>query len=350
MKFLFLYTELADYFLNCCKELSQHGEVHIVRWPVNKEAPFNFNYGEKIKVYDKNDQTLAELEALIGRINPSLIVCAGWIDKDYLRLTKPYFGHIPTIMTCDTHWRGDLKQKLATVFSKLYLRKIFSHIWVPGKIQETYAKKLGFTEKNILTNFYCCDLNRFNAVYERTFEKKKNTFPKKFIYIGRYYDFKGITDAWQAFTELCAEQKTDWELYCLGTGSIAPIQHPQIKHFGFVQPKELEPILEESGVFILPSRFEPWGVVVQECAAAGFPLLLSTAVGAAECFLTEDKNGYTFDKENVAGIKNTLKRILSLSHDQLVQMGERSHANAQKASPKIWAQTLVELAHAKPSN
>ena len=42
MKFVFLYTEIAEYFLACCKELSKHGQIHIIRWPINKEAPFQF--------------------------------------------------------------------------------------------------------------------------------------------------------------------------------------------------------------------------------------------------------------------------------------------------------------------
>ena len=54
MTVLFLYTEIADYFIKCCETLSKNNEVHIIRWPVNKEAPFVFSFSEKLKVYDKN--------------------------------------------------------------------------------------------------------------------------------------------------------------------------------------------------------------------------------------------------------------------------------------------------------
>ena len=47
------------------------------------------------------------LKKLVYSINPDVIICSGWIDKDYLKITKTYFKKIPTIMTCDTHWRGD---------------------------------------------------------------------------------------------------------------------------------------------------------------------------------------------------------------------------------------------------
>ena len=88
MKFLFLYTEIAEYVLACCNELANHGEVHIVRWPVNKEAPFKFEENKKIKLYSKTDYNQDQLTHLVNSINPDVIVCSGWIDKDYLKITK----------------------------------------------------------------------------------------------------------------------------------------------------------------------------------------------------------------------------------------------------------------------
>jgi len=343
MKVLFLYTELADYFLKCCEELSKSCEVNIIRWPVNKEAPFDFKYSEKIKVYDKNKFNFSELENLVSAIKPDLIICSGWIDKDYLKITKPYFKKIPTVLTCDTHWRGSLKQYLAVFLSRFFLLNTFSHAWVPGKPQTTYVKELGFKSDKISTGFYSCDLQKFNAVYETQIELKQRNFPKRFLYVGRYYEFKGINDLWQAFIELQNEQPNDWELWCLGAGDLKPMEHSKIKHFGFVQPKDLEPILEQTGVFILPSRFEPWGVVVQEYAAAGFPLLISNAVGAKEVFLEEGKNGYSFVPQDVSLLKKSLKKIMNLSSKELILMSEKSHELAQKISPEKWANTVLTI-------
>jgi glycosyltransferase involved in cell wall biosynthesis len=343
MTVLFLYTELADYFLKCCDELSKTASIHIVRWPVNKEAPFQFSYSDSIKIYDKDKYSVDQLQELITGINPDMIVCSGWVDKEYLKLTRPYFKKIPTVLTCDTHWTGSLKQRLATVLSRFFLLNVFSHAWVPGNIQKTYALKLGFKAANIAEGFYCCDLQKFNAVYTQNARQKENDFPKRFLYVGRYYDFKGIGDLWEAFIRLQSEQANDWELWCLGTGTKTPVEHPKIRHFGFVQPKDLEPLLEQSGVFILPSRFEPWGVVVQEYAAAGFPMLLSQAVGAREAFLEEGKNGFSFPAEDAESLKNQLKKMINLSAKDLFLMSEKSHALAQKISPAQWAATVFKI-------
>jgi len=349
MKFLFLYSEIAEYFLACCEKLSQYGDVHVIRWPVNKEAPFHFNISTKIKLYSKSDYNLIQLIELVKNIEPNIIICSGWRDKDYLKITRNYYGIIPTVMTCDTPWQGNLKQYIATIISKITLLRIYSHAWVPGKIQKKYALKLGFKHNQILEGFYSCDLNHFELIYQLEKQQKQNSFPFRFLYVGRYMEFKGIQELWKAFIELHNEQPNDWELWCLGTGDISPITHPKIKHFGFVQPKDLKNYTSQCGAFILPSRFEPWGVVVHEFAACGFPLLLSDKVGAAEAFLQDNKNGYFFEANNTNSMKEAMKKIISKRPNELTKMGEISNQLAQQISPAIWAQTIFEITRAKIS-
>ncbi len=343
MKFVFLYTEIAEYFLACCNLLAEHGEVHIIRWPVNKEAPFKFEINPKLKLYSKSDYTLQQLTQLVESIKPNVIVCSGWIDKDYLKISKSYFKKIPTVMTCDTHWTGSLKQRLAMIISRVTLLNIFSHAWVPGDIQKKYVLNLGFKAATIYTGFYSCDLNYFNSIYEAQKGQKKILFPKRFLYVGRYYEFKGIKELWQAFIELQQEQPNEWELWCLGAGDIEPVAHPNIKHFGFVQPKDLANYTLQTGVFILPSRFEPWGVVVHEFAASGFPLLLSDKVGAKDAFLKEKENGFVFISGDINGIKESMKKIISLSDTELQHMGNVSNRLSKTISPAKWVDTLLAV-------
>lgn len=347
MKVLFLYTELAEYFLKCCEKLAELAEVHIVHWPVNKEAPFHIRARKGIVLYEKANYSFSELVQLVKTIQPGMLVCSGWIDREYLRICKPYFKSIPTVLTCDTHWKGTLKQHLAVCLSRFTLMRIFSHAWVPGDIQTRYALKLGFKPELIHKGFYCCDLDTFNRIFTLRQKMQFATTAKRFLFVGRYYDFKGLPELWSAFIELQKEEPNDWELWCVGAGTLTAPLHPKIKHFGFLQPADLEPILLQSTVVVLPSRFEPWAVVVQEMAASGFPLILSDAVGAGERFLQEGKNGMRFAAEDQEALKTQLKKVIHLNENQLIEMSEHSHLLAQEINPEQWVQSVMTMYHGK---
>ena len=344
MKVLFLYSELAGYFISCLEALSKKGaEIHVVHWPVNKEAPFLFSFPKNIKHYERKNLHEKQLIELAEMISPDVIYCSGWVDKEYLKVCKKFRGNIPVIVGVDNKWKGTLKQKAASLLSKTLLHDSFSHCWVPGNPQMSYAKRLKFSTTNILTGFYSCDHDFFHALFLKYREAKKKKFPRRLIFTGRYYDFKGITDLWTAFIELDKEHANDWELWCLGTGDIKPVIHPKIKHFGFIQPDRIEKYISETGVFVLPSRLEPWGVAVHEFAAAGFPLVCSNEVGAADQFLIEGENGFLFKNGNIQDLKKSLKKIMSLSDAQLFKMGERSSELSGQITPDTWSDTLMSV-------
>ena len=344
-KIVFLYTELAGYFLSCIDELSKqkHVEIYIVRWPVNKEAPFNFKFSNAVQVFNRKDYNDQQLIELINSINPSVIYSSGWIDKAYLKVCKIYKSKIPVIVGFDNQWLGKIKQHIASLLSFYKIHPYFNYCWVPGKPQYEYALRLGFKPKHILTGFYVADYNLFHSFYEKYLSQKEKSFPKRFIFIGRYYNFKGIEEMWQAFISLDKKKQVDWELWCLGTGDIEPIIHPKIKHFGFVQPEQLEKFVSQTGVFILPSRFEPWGVVVHEFAAAGFPLLCSKAVGANSAFLEDGINGYTFEVNSAASIEIMMEKIIQKSSQELIEMSKISAKKAANITPKKWVESLMNV-------
>ena len=343
---VFLYTEIAPYFLACCKKLAEKPgvNVHIIRYPVNSEAPFRFNEtNNKIVLYDRKNYSGEQLAELVKDLNPSVLICSGWVDRDYLKICKTFYGKIPTVLTMDTHWRGNIKQRVATIVGPFYLGKRFSRAWVPGNIQKEYALKLGFKEDQIRQGFYSADTEYFSLLYNAINEEKRKSFPKRFIYVGRYYDFKGISDLWNAFEELQNENPNEWELWCLGTGSVEPVIHPKIKHFGFIQPQDLLEYVKNTGVFVMPSLFEPWGVVLHEFAVMGFPLVVSDRVGASEIFVKDKVNGFLFDITKNGDLKEKLKTIMQLTPEQLTLMGNESRRRSLFVTPEKWAHTLMNF-------
>ncbi len=318
-------------------------EIYVIHWAVNKEAPFNFNFKGDVFFLEKAGFTKQALEEKVESISPDFIYCSGWMDKDYLSIAKKFRKKTPVVMGLDTQWRGSLKQHIASFASRFTLLKIFNYCWVPGEKQKKYALKLGFKPSQVLKDYYSADVDFFMNLGDKYLPEKKAHYPHKVIYAGRYYPFKGITDLWDAFIAWQNEQESDWELWCIGTGTEPPVQHPKIKHLGFVQPADFAPVIENGGIFILPSRYEPWGVVLHEFASAGFPLLASDAVGAGEKFITDGENGFSFKAGNVVEIKRALKKITSFSDKELLNMGSKSREKALSVTPQKWAETLMSI-------
>ncbi|WP_373032370.1 glycosyltransferase family 4 protein [Sulfurovum sp.] len=344
-KIVILFSRLSDYMINVLDHWvkTSNVELHVIRKEVDqKEAPFEFkNEYAGIFLYDRETFSFETMFEKVQNINPDMILCSGWSDKEYLKVVSYYSGKIPTVMSMDNQWNGSIKQKIATLVSPFTLKKKFSHIWVPGEPQVVYAKKLGFTDEQIFKGFYVANSDNFSV----NIINPERKFIKRFIYVGRYVDVKGIKDLWQAFIELQNENPNEWELICIGTGPLyeEKAEHPKIKHVGFVQPKDLKDYMAEGGVFVLPSHFEPWGVVVHEFALAGFPMFVSDAVGAATQFVHDNKNGYVFKRGDSLNLKEKLASMMLSNEDTLKTMGEYSFNMSKTINKENWIKTANKL-------
>lgn len=346
LKVLFLYTEIAEYFLAGVQALVQTGaNVHIVRWPINTEAPFNFRNIEGVTFYERNNFSPESLLELAKEISPQIIVSSGWVDKAYLKVCKHFWRKAHTVLALDNLWTGTAKQYLAKILSPFFLKKIFSHVWVPGNAQKKYALELGFDEKNIFEGFYSADTELFSNYYAEYFPSKEKSYPRKLLFVGRYIAQKGISDLWDAFIEIQSQEPNEWELICVGTGELYEKRkiHPKIQHLGFVQPSQMGEIIKQTGVFVLPSNFEPWGVVVHEYAAAGYPLLLTENVGAASAFLSDGENGFLLKSGNNNNFIPVLRKIMAMETNELIQMSKISAEKASRINPQNWARTINDI-------
>lgn len=354
MNILFLYTELAPYVVACMRQLvKDHGvAVHVVRWAVNKEAPFELDLGGGIVVHERDALDDRGLLELATRIDPAAVFTSGWVDKGYLKTcrTMRALGK-PVIMCSDTAWRGDFRQQLAVFLARFWLKRTFSHAWVTGGPQYRYARNLGFRKSRVQRGFYSADVERFAPLHARFEHARAARFPHRFLCVARYIPTKGHQDLCDAFDELCTANKAgDWELWIAGTGELHEQvvrsrsgRNPRIHHLGFVQAADMPRVMEQCGVFVLPSTYEPWGVVVHEHACAGFPLVLSHAVGAAELFLKEGENGQRFTAGDVEHLKVALRWIISRHDDDLRAMGERSALLGRAWDPARWARTAMDF-------
>lgn len=353
-KVLVLYTELAPYVLASLKAFVERSGVAItlVRWPVNAEAPFDLSFHPGITVHDCRSLTTDALMELATKSAPDLVLASGWVDKGYLKVCRAMRARgIPTVMTFDTAWRGGVKQWASAAMGRSWIPATFSHAWATGERQAQYARLLGFKKDRIRTGFYAADTAPFLAAFPAVMGKRAERYPHRFVCVARYISTKGQQTLCDAFAALCdADKAADWELHLVGVGELhdavrnsASGKHPRIVHRGFVQASDMPELLANAGVSVLPSLYEPWGVVVQEHACMGLPLLLSDAVGARERFLRVGENGDVHRAGGTKDLERSLRAMIERSDAELLAMGELSVVLGAAWTPDHWAEVAAEF-------
>ncbi|GIR59256.1 MAG: hypothetical protein CM15mP65_18370 [Crocinitomicaceae bacterium] len=134
-KILFLFTELSGYMLHCFKIAQQSGfEIHVINYPINKEAPFEFKSENEIYLYDRKQfNSKQDLLNIIRKLSPQLLLISGWIDDLYLKIVKENTLKCKKVLMFDTPWENKLKQKIWINFFKFSYLKYFNSVWVPGE-------------------------------------------------------------------------------------------------------------------------------------------------------------------------------------------------------------------------
>jgi glycosyltransferase involved in cell wall biosynthesis len=344
-RILVLYRELAGYIMTSLAHLAEHHDcgIDVIAYPVNPEAPFQFTPALGVTVLSRNDFTAERIIERIRNERYGLILCGGWIDADYLKAVRA-FPDIPSALGFDKQWLGSMRDVAAAIRNRLLYRTLFTYAFVPGKEQVMFARKMGFPEDRIIEGIYCCDIALFTAVYER---RRPSAGRRKIWYTGRYVPQKGLSVLFEAIIPLLDDDFSEWELHCAGTGSEFDQrpEHQRIVHHGFCQPAQLRALIEEGDLFVLPSLFEPWGVVVHEFATAGYALIVSDHVGARTAFVEEGVNGYIVRAGDASALRSALEKAMRQTPEALKKMGDISRQKALTITPETFALAIRRMMH-----
>lgn len=347
MKILYLYAEVMGYTMATIRSLLSLGfEIHLVHWDTRKLTPYEPEKNEKVFFYPRSSYPAGKLEKLVCDIKPDIVVVSGWMDKAYLGIAKLLKKRgIPIVVGLDAQWKRTYKKSMASMLGHAgYFKKYFSHVWVSGTYQYEYARRLGFEKEEIVYDLYSADLQIFNGCYSQNLEAKERNYPHRFLFVGRLEKTKAVdllVDAWR----MIDDRKKTWELLFIGNGALKEFLERQndVVVRDFMQPEAFKEEIASAGCFILPSRYEPWGVVIHEFAAAGLPLICSNVCGAAQKFLINGYNGFTFASEDVNALAEKMLNIIESDDETLRRMGKCSHCLAQRVTPTTSAANLLSV-------
>jgi len=83
----------------------------------------------------------------------------------------------------------------------------------------------------------------------------------------------------------------------------------QISFVGYVENPALAALYKSADIFICPSLYEPFGLVVLEAMLQGLPVIVSNTGGLKE-IVTHESTGLLFDPGNIDGLASAITRLI----------------------------------------
>ena len=350
MKILYLYTEVMGYNLPVFQELVNNygARVEVVHWNRKKLTPYvPTTQSSNIRFHERFSFTAKQLVDFASDLRPDLVYVSGWQDRGYFPVLKRLKRQgAKIVMGLDSQWVGSVRQQIGAMLIRwCYKPRYFHYAWVPGPLQYAYANRIGFATNEIITHLLTADTQLFSQAALELKESKATNYPKQFLYVGRLTEPKGIYTLIKAFDLYQKKYSGDWGLTFIGTGPLEKElnSYPAIAVLPFMTQQALAAQAKKTGAFILPSLYEPWGVVAHEFGSAGLPLILSDKVGSRQQFLVDQLNGYVFAHGSVEDLAKKMFLISSSNNTKLIEMGRISSLLSCVINPQIAAASFVSV-------
>jgi glycosyltransferase involved in cell wall biosynthesis len=273
-----------------------------------------------------------------GQLNPEIVadLRRGEFDAlvvhGYAALTNlfallsPRSAKTRVLLRAESHLHEP--RSLATRFAKKPLLQILfrqiDHFLAIGSLNTLYYKEYGVGPDRITLAPYSVDNDHFAAGAaavrkDREGLRARLGLPAQvplFLFCGKLIPEKRPLDVVRALADVRRSLKC--ALAVVGSGALEQEVRAEIERLrlnrdvflmGFRNQGELPEIYAACDALILPSEHEPWGLVVNECMAAGLAIAVSDRVGAGPDLVSG--NGFIYPVGDVRALAGGLIRIAS---------------------------------------
>ncbi len=365
MRVVFWQNILSFYQVPHLTALAAHPNTQVV-WVVQQAiTPDRIAQGWKVPEVSGVDVIVAPDDAEIRRLvsecpEDSVHVFSG-IHQDpiahkafYLALKTPaqigllneppFPGRLRDLISPPFHWGHRL----------LYGKRI-SFVLAMGHMAVDFYKSVGYPASAVFPYGYFPPAPPASAALPAA-------GPVQILYLGQLVERKGVDILLRALEALSG---LNWALTVVGSGDQkdaleALTQELKLENWvTFHSALENEAAMQkmaESDVFVLPSRHDGWGVVVNESLLRGVPVICSDHCGASD-LLGESWRGETFETGSVAGLEASLHRWIgrgkrTLDETQRIQDWSQYITGAAAAGYMRqvieWTRTPAKTKEARP--
>jgi glycosyltransferase involved in cell wall biosynthesis len=168
----------------------------------------------------------------------------------------------------------------------------------------------------------------------------------RFLFVGQLIPRKGVAELLEAFLRL-----PEGELYIAGAGPLQPrvtraVENGRVTYLGHVDRPALQRLYSESDVLVLPSRYEVWGLVINEALEHGLAVIATQAVGAVDDLLIDNVNGYVTRTEDPDDLQAAMARVTEWDDARWQSAATKGFEIAQRWSIDAAAEAFVDACRA----
>lgn len=323
IKILMIYIEPTPYIIDLLIQLEtlNYADLDVIFIKNNYSQQWNLVLDEKSYSFLPMG-LLSSIKLIRKKINTgnySLIHLAGWGDKTLLfTLVYGWLKGIAIAVESDTPLSINTSF-IKKAAKRLLMPRLFQlpSMFLPGGTeQKQYLKYYGVEEDRISVVNMTVDIKRIRSyLATHTIEKGRYGIIKDelvFLYVGMLEKHKGIIELITAFSIFYKNNK-GVKLIVTGDGSLnyavknAAKLCPGIHHTGRLSGNELLDVYSSSSLFILPSRSESWGLVINEAMAAGLPVIVSERVGCKTDLVLNKETGIIVESESIIALTEAME-------------------------------------------
>ena len=235
---------------------------------------------------------------LFNKDKKNVFIC-GW-DKIEYWIALIFSVNSTKIFICDSF---ENENKIFSLFKKFFLSMVDCVI-VPGNLHKNFIKSLNFNKKIFVTK----SVGIIKPLSKKRFVSKKNKI--KIVYIGRISREKNLELLFKLIKSssnlsLSIYGKDEEKLESNFNSSL----RNKIKFKGSILNKKIRFEIKKYDLLILPSKFEPWGLVIEEAIYNGIPVISSNKVGCYQDLISNLKVGFVFKNNSLASLQKCIKKI-----------------------------------------
>jgi glycosyltransferase involved in cell wall biosynthesis len=249
---------------------------------------------------------------------------------------------IPVLLRADIWLRDRVRSGLKLAIKKLFfrlLRKFVAAVLPIGTFNRQYWQHYFGDEVPLFLMPYAVD----NAYFQSQALAAHATRPTLLeeldmeagrpviLFASKLQSRKHCSDLLEAYKRFLADCPPAQKTYLLIVGDgeeraaleaqTATLGLRDVRFCGFRNQSEMPRFFDLCTVFVLPSRHEPWGLIVNEVMNARRPVILSDDVGCQPDLITDGVEGFVFPVGDIEALTLALHRIFE-TPETAIRMGE----------------------------